>query len=77
MLSMPSCFVAYGSVLHRFYELIKKLLICFTWEQSDSADFLIDSWCTKDSFLAVILNNIFVEKCTQGKPETFSHLQPK
>lgn len=57
-----------GRVLQRFYELREKLMIFFTCEESQYADFLrYNSWCTVVAFLLGKLN--YLNKSMQGKKE--------
>lgn len=60
-----------GRVLQRFYELREELLIFFTCEESEYADFLSDDyWRTKVAFLADIFGKLyFLNKGMQGKQE--------
>lgn len=60
-----------GRVLQRFYELRQDLLLFFTCEESQFADFLSDnSWCTKVAFLADIFGKLnYLNKSMQGKQE--------
>lgn len=60
-----------GRVLQRFYELREELLLFFTCEESQYADFLSDdSWCAKVAFLADIFEKLnYLNKCMQGKQE--------
>jgi hypothetical protein len=60
-----------GRVLQRFYELREELLLLFTCEESQYADFLSnDSWCAKVAFLADIFEKLnYLNKCMQGKQE--------